>query len=290
MPEKIENLPSPFLNPQELRMAAPISKAVRPISTPHLDLDHLPLADKDFQINDTYFLETPIKLYCRYRYHYLNHTDKIGLWESNFPRYQFLEVHIFPEIVCYCHAEYIPSQGEIMSPDQTILFTIAIESIHEMLQLQQEQNLTPISIRDLLDNFPKLTIAKLAKMFQTFIREEKHIRKDPPPYVATTFFPFGQDIIAMICSVLGYTTSEYIDEIILAFISIFNPRKPPTVMYDYAKYTTNRMHEQFLRMSNERVFKYSSVLYHLFLYYQADKLPFTLKKLDIKGHHRLVIF
>ena len=94
----------------------------------------------------------------------------------------------------------------------------------------------------------------------------------------------------MISSILGYTTSEYIDEIILAFMPIFTLGHPPAVMYDYAKYIADRMHEQFLRMSNESVFKYSLVLYHLFLYYQANKFPFTLQKLDTKGHPRSVIF
>jgi len=68
------------------------------------------------------------------------------------------------------------------------------------------------------------------------MREGKHVPTEPPPYVATIFSPFGQDIVAMISCVLGYTTSEYIDEIILAFVSISTPGKPPTVMYDCAKY------------------------------------------------------
>ena len=80
----------------------------------------------------------------------------------------------------------------------------------------------------------------------------------------------------MISCVLGYTTSEYIDQLILAFMFIYTPGQPPTVIYDYAQFIADRMHEQFLRMSNERVFKYSSILYHMFLYYQPDKFPFTL--------------
>ena len=76
---------------------------------------------------------------------------------------------------------------------------------------------------DLLEHFPKLTTAKLAEMFQTFIEEENHIPKDHHPCVATLFSPFGQDIVAMISSVVGYTTNEYIDEIILAFMSIYTP-------------------------------------------------------------------
>ena len=43
-------------------------------------------------------------------------------------------------------------------------------------------------------------------------------------------------------------------------------------------------------MSNERVFKYSFVSYHLFLYYQSDRFPFTLQKLDTKGQPRSISF
>jgi len=50
------------------------------------------------------------------------------------------------------------------------------------------------------------------------------------------------------------------------------------------------MHDQFLRLENERVFQYSLVLYHVFLYYQTDKLPFSVQKLDTKGNPRSVIF
>lgn len=198
------------------------------------------------------------------------------------PKYQFPEVYIFPENVYYCHASYIPSQRAVVSPNKTILFAIIVESMNEMLQLQLGENLTPISIRDLLDCFPKLTTKKLAEMFQYFIIEGKPIPKDPPPYVYTIFFKFGHDIVAMISSILGYTTNEYIDEIVLAFMSLFTPGQPPSIMYYYAKFIANRMPDHFLRMSNERVFKYSSILRHLFLYYKADKFPFTLQSLILK--------
>jgi len=58
-----------------------------------------------------------------------------------------------------------------MSPDQTVLFTITAESINEILQLQPGQNLTPLSIGDLLDRFPKLPHSKIAQILQTFIVE-----------------------------------------------------------------------------------------------------------------------
>ena len=38
------------------------------------------------------------------------------------------------------------------------------------------------------------------------------------------------------------------------------------------------------------MFKYSSVFYHLFLYYQTNKFPFSVQKLDTRGNPRSVIF
>lgn len=73
----------------------------------------------------------------------------------------------------------------------------------------------------------------------------------------------------MVYCVLGYSISEYIDEIISAFMSIYTPGQPLAAIYDFATFIVDRMHEQFRRMGNERVFKYSLVLYHMFLYYQS---------------------
>jgi len=98
-------------------MAAPISMDVRPISTPHLDLDHLPLADRDFQIKDTSVHESPLKVHYQSRDRYLSQADEIGLWESNLSKYQFPRVHAFPEIVHYFHSNYVPSKRAVMSPN-----------------------------------------------------------------------------------------------------------------------------------------------------------------------------
>ena len=135
---------------------------VRPITTPHLDLDHLPLANKYFQIKDTIVLEPLLKVHYQSRDKFLNHADEIGLWESNFPKYQFPQVHIFPKIVHMCHACYVPSHRTIMYHDQKVLFTITAKSINEMLQLQPGPSLTPLSIGDLLDLYPKISSANLA--------------------------------------------------------------------------------------------------------------------------------
>ena len=76
--------------------------------------------------------------------------------------------------------------------------------------------------------------------------------------------------------ILGYTSGEHVDEVVLAFLSIFSPGKPPVVIYNYAQFIADRMHEQLTRLPTERVFKYSSVLFHMFLYYQSDKFPVSI--------------
>lgn len=104
------------------------------------------------------------------------------------------------------------------------------------------------------------------------------------------FSNLGRDIIDMISSILGCITSEFVDEIILSIMSIYSLGQPPAIIFDYANFNADKMHDQFMRLENERVFKYSLVLYHLLLYYQADRFPISLQKLDNKGNPRSVIF
>ena len=94
----------------------------------------------------------------------------------------------------------------------------------------------------------------------------------------------------MLSCILGYTSDEHVDEVIMAFISIFTPGKPPAIMYDYAQFIADRMHEQFTRLPTERVFKYFLVVFHMFLYYQTDKFPKRIQKLDTKGKERPVVY
>lgn len=101
-------------------MEAPVTLNFMPMTTPHRDLDHLPLDDRDFQIKDLTFDETPLKIYCKYRDNSLKNADKIGLWESNLPKYQFPTVHIFPDIVHQCHVNYDPNMRVITSPELSL--------------------------------------------------------------------------------------------------------------------------------------------------------------------------
>jgi len=44
------------------------------------------------------------------------------------------------------------------------------------------------------------------------------------------FFERGKQIITMISCVLGYSAAEFVDELVLAFMSIYTPGQPPVVL------------------------------------------------------------
>ena len=45
-----------------------------------------------------------------------------------------------------------------------------------------------------------------------------------------------------------------------------------------------------MNLERERVFKYTSYIYHFLLYYQSKSFPVVLRKLDARGERRSVIF
>jgi len=99
----------------------------------------------------------------------------------------------------------------------------------------------------------------------------------PPPYLDIWFTEVGRFIINMISYILGFKTSEHVDETTLVLLSIFTPGQPPAVKYDYATYIADKIHEKFMSMDRERVFKYTSYIYHLLLYYQPNSFQISLR-------------
>ena len=115
-------------------METPVALNIAPITSPHHDLDYLPLGDKDFQIKDVTTDKYHLKVFFQCRDNHLSGHDAIGLWESNLPMYFLSSVHIFLDIIHQCHANYDPKLRAVMSPKQIVLFTIIVDSINEMLQ------------------------------------------------------------------------------------------------------------------------------------------------------------
>ena len=168
-----------------------------------------------------------------------------------------------------------PNQRAVLSSSQTVLFPITAQSINEMLQFQPGQALTPLSMGELLEKSTKLSHEELSHICKTFMFPE-HQPKGPPPYGYTFFTNEGRLILNMISCIMGFNTSEYVDQLTLVLLSIFTPGQPPAIKYDFASYIANKIHDQLMRFGNERVFKYSSFIYHLIIYYQSESFPFHI--------------
>ena len=205
------------------------------------------------------------------------------------PHYFLPSVNIFPEIIHLCAANYEPSQRVVKSPSGSILFHITPDSINQMLNFKQTQLLLPFSMKQLLEEASWLPGPKIEKIAKTFMRADWQ-PKEPPPFLYDHFNEVGKLLIDMRSYVWGFTTSEHVDETVLVILSSFSQRQPPAVKYNYAKFIANKIHDQLIKLDRQGVFKYSSYIYHLLMYYQSESFQCPIKKLDSKGERRYVVF
>lgn len=262
---------------------------VTPLNAPHKELELLPLADWDYLIQDLVGDRSHLQTFCELRNSYLSNNDFYGIWESNLRIYFLPSVNVFPEIIHLCSENYEPTQRAVKSPSSTILFHITPDSINQILNFKPTQLLFPLPMKFLLDEGPKLSSSGISRIAQVFMRADRQLT-EPPPFNYRCFNEVGRLLVDMISYVLGFKTSEHIDENILVLLSTFTLGQPPAVKYNYAKFIANKRHDQLLNLEREGVFKYSSYIYRLFLYYQSDYFQFPIRKLDSKGEKRSVIF
>jgi len=219
----------------------------------------------------------------------LDYSDIYGIWESNLPRYYLPSVNIFPDIIRHYCANYDPISKAVISPSQTVLFYITVESINEMLQFHPVKPLAPLSMGFLLEQGSQLSNAKIARIAKLFMKPECP-PQGPPPYLYVSFNETGRILLDMISMILGFRSNEFVDEMVLVLLSAFTPGQPPAIKYDYASFIANKIHGQFMNLEREGVFKYKTFIYHPLLYYHRDIFIFPIRKLDSKGERRSVIF
>jgi hypothetical protein len=254
-----------------------------PFLPPPIDLDRIPLADKDYLISEPRCDFDFTELYSWLRDIFLDQSDEIGLWESNLPLYMFPQIHHFPEFTLKCQAHYLPDQRTIVSSSGETLFSITSEAIDQMLQITRAEAFSPLTLEVLTDMYQKLSFPQRAQIFELFLPENAPIPKTNPPYRSSIFSVKGNQIISSLCSLLGYYSDEWVDEPILGYLSIFSTEGSPTVQFDYNVFLADNIHDQLFKFPTEGMFWYSSVLAYMFMFYQADKFLFPMQKLDQDG-------
>ena len=159
-----------------------------------------------------------------------------------------------------------------------------------MLHLQPNTQAVTLSIKALTQLYLGIDFPTKLMIFQNFMPSHDGIPKIDPPY-STVKFPKGsRQIISMLSFILGYFIDEYTDESILGFLSTMSPGQPLAVIFDYVGFIADAIHYQLTKLPTEGVFKYSSYLFHLFLFFQADKFPVSLQKMDVEGKPLSIIF
>lgn len=117
-------------------MEGPVALNITPLNAPHKELEHLPLADRDYLIQDLLGYQNHLQAVYELRNSYLNQNDVYGIWESNLPRYYLPSMNIFPEIIHLCCENYEPTNRAVKSPSGTTLFHITPDSINQMLNFK----------------------------------------------------------------------------------------------------------------------------------------------------------
>jgi hypothetical protein len=259
-----------------------------PFLPPPVDLDKVPLVNKYRLIEDTICGFDFSDLQPWLREVFLDQSDEIGLWESNFPLYLFPQIHHFPEFSLKCQAHYIPDQKAIVSSSGDILFFITPKDIDQMMQVTRAESASPFILEILTELYLKITFPQRAQIFELFLPTSAPLPSTNPPYPSSMLSTKGNQIISSLCALLGYYSDQWVDERILGFLSIFSNDEQPTTQFDYSTFLANNIHEQFVNFTTECMFRYSSILAYMFVYFQVDKFNYSMQKMDIDGKPRPV--
>ena len=272
-------------------MEAPIALNIKPLNAPHKELEWKALGDLDYQMMEYSRLGAKgyIQVLNELKAQHLNGADILGIWDSDLPIYTLPQVNHLPEFIHRCQECYDPCQRAVLSPTGSILFQITPESINNMLHLHTTKPLAPLFMENLIRKGTRLSNDQIIKINQLFVQPgSETIRTPPIGYVYLN--DLGKLLVDMISYVLGFRGIEDVDESIMAMLSIFSPGRAPAIYYDYATHIADKIHEQLINLPRERLFRYSSYIYHLFLFYQPDSFSFPLKKVNARGNPRSVVF
>jgi hypothetical protein len=169
-----------------------------------------------------------------------------------------------------------------------IIFLITPETIDQMMQISRADSVSPFNLEIITELYQKMSFPQRAQIFELFLPQYAQFPTTNPPYPSSLFSIKGNQIITSLCALLGYFSDQWVDEPILGFLSIFSTDEKPTTQFDFSTFLVDNIHEQFINFSTEGMFRYSSILAYLFVFFQADKFSFSMQKMDEDGRPQAV--
>ena len=82
---------------------------VNPLQPLDVDVEHTPLADRDFKISDPVTEFNLLELHCWSHDKSIDQVDEVFIWESNLPKYVVPQTFQCPEVISICQTCYYPN-------------------------------------------------------------------------------------------------------------------------------------------------------------------------------------
>jgi hypothetical protein len=133
-----------------------------PFLPPLVDLDLIPLVDKDYLISETRSDFDFSKLQSWFKDTFIDQSDEIGLWQSNFPLYIFPQIYHFPKFTLKCQAHYLPDQRTIVSLTGETFLLITPEAIDQMMQVPRAEPRSSLTLEILTEMYQNLSFPQRA--------------------------------------------------------------------------------------------------------------------------------
>ena len=74
-----------------------------------------------------------------------------------------------------------------------------------------------------------------------------------PPYPSSIFPDSTQHIFTILSYLLGCHTDQWVDEAMIGFLSILSSDSKPSVIFNYAQFLADTIHDQFLNLDTKEV-------------------------------------
>jgi hypothetical protein len=130
-----------------------------------------------------------------------------------------------------------------------------------------------------------LTFPQRAHIFDIFLPEDVKFPKKNRPYSSSILTVKANQIISILCCLLGYFSDEWVDEPILGFLSIFSTEERATIKFNFSLFLADNIHDQLFRFPTEGIFIYSLVLVYMFFFFlHSDRFPCAFQKLNQEGN------
>ena len=79
-------------------------------------------------------------------------------------------------------------------------------------------------------------------------------------------------------------------EAMIGILSILSSESTPSIMFIFSQFLADAIHDLFVKFHIEEVCKYTSVLVYMFVYFQASRFQFTMRKVNEDSQPQSIIF